>query len=448
MPSAQRGLRLLWRPLRLAARWRGRRAPRGRSRCWPCCSRRQGPLRASLPRSPRPPARPPAAPRGPPARASAPRTAPRQSWCLRCGCACGSTRAPRAAGTPTAASSRWPRFGRAASAWWRTTAGTCCGRTSGMHKVLDGMALPPRTGGRDRLASQCGYFMAAGQKCRLARHVAAVRAALGGSVEGRHPPTYELKNQTQFNAWRAAAQSDLGLHWIVKPCAAGRSAGIRLLSGSEVAGIAEPAWDSWDVAQAYLDPYMGFGGRKFHLRLYLLVTRWSPAGALLYDSGLVLRSRRAYTEGRRSDEDIFSAISDDVEPLALAALWGQIGGEAAGRVWSEIGALFAELLGHRLAESFGDPRRLLERPYGCFDLFGADVLLDAGLRPFLLEVNMGPNLYVEGRGAYREVLRQVKAPLVEQVVDWLALRARRAPQGREAAEALEASTLLNFTRVL
>merc|ERR1712176_1633170 len=121
----------------------------------------------------------------------------------------------------------------------------------------------------------------------------------------------------------------------------------------------------------------GFGGRKFHLRLYVHVPRWSPVGALLYDDGMVFRSRHAY-EGHRpsTKNDVFSGVSQDVEPLALTTLWDALGSMVAAKVRTRIVDLLANIFGVAVEETFGDASDLNKRGFACFDLFGVDVMLD------------------------------------------------------------------------
>merc|ERR1712230_218626 len=91
--------------------------------------------------------------------------------------------------------------------------------------------------------------------------------------------------------------------------------------------------DRWAVAQEMIHPFMGFGGKKFHMRLYLLVTRWvPPVRALVYNNGLVFRSRHVYNKSTTSlARDVFSAASRDVDVLPLSELWRTLG-ENSGEV--------------------------------------------------------------------------------------------------------------------
>jgi len=313
--------------------------------------------------------------------------------------------------------------------------------------ALASRPLPERAG---RLALHCNYFRAAGQKCRFARHLARVVAARKEGEGGewpRHLRTYMLMDKAQHGEWRRRLAEDPHSYWVVKPCAAGNSSGLRLVSGND--GADGPVED-WSVAQEYvLHPFLGFGGRKFHLRMYVFVTRWDPVGAFLFDDGLIFRSRHRYSGYQRPsvDRDLFSSIRSDVEPLTLAPLWSALGEAQASAVRARIISGLAEILGVALEESFGTPNS--SRGFSCFDLFGIDVMLDEHLTPFVLEFNIGPNLWVDSEGSeHVELLASVKRPLVEQMVSWAALRARQRPRGRAEAEGLEARALPGFTRIL
>lgn len=272
-----------------------------------------------------------------------------------------------------------------------------------------------------RLVNHCEYYAAAGDKCAFAEHLSRVASF---TQKHHHLRTFELHDPEQYSQWQREAQNDPHRHWIIKGCTNGASQGIKLLQGRAVRHSA-PAVGTWAVAQEFLaHPYLGWGGHKFHLRLYALVTRWDPVGVVLFNNGLVFRSRAKYHNGKPSlRKDIFSSVSKQVRLLELGKLWQHIDStaEVPSKVVRErVVSLLKDVLGSGLKESFGDPRHLAKRGFSCFDLFGVDVILDQQLEPYVLEVNIGPNLWLDAD--YETMQRRVKGELLDQVAHWAQLR--------------------------
>uniref|UniRef100_A0A7S1EX81 Tubulin--tyrosine ligase-like protein 5 n=1 Tax=Noctiluca scintillans TaxID=2966 RepID=A0A7S1EX81_NOCSC len=317
--------------------------------------------------------------------------------------------------------------------------------------------LPARPG---RLVNYCGYFKGAGQKCYFCGHSRRVQAALENNASRAsrftHLRTFMLKDPKQFAQWAQEVRADPSKPWVFKPCSAGMSTGIELLQGDRLlAAVGRPS-EKWSVAQEYLHPYMGFGSSKFHLRMYLLVTRWGPpASAFIFDEGIVFRSRQQYNPGALTeDRDVFSAASSEVEALPHAALWTVLDDAAqstglpdSSAVREHIFDVVRELFSVSLEESFGDREKLHGRGFGCFDLFGLDVMLDETLTPYVLEINTGPNMEISDRGEENtSLLRRVKGVLIEQLLHWAELHVRQ-PETLDA-ERIEGESLQNFTRIL
>ncbi|CAE7266580.1 Ttll4 [Symbiodinium natans] len=302
--------------------------------------------------------------------------------------------------------------------------------------------------GGPRLVHGCQYFTAAGQKCTLANHLLRVQAALkqDAGEDHDHLQTYILRNQTQVTEFRRRLSQEPDKLWLIKSCSAGRSNGIVLLNGRpEHSDTLHKVMFTWAVAQKYMEnPYLGFGGSKFHMRLYVLVTTWHSPAIFLFDEGFIFRSRHKYDPSSPSVErDVFSAVSDEVENLALSSLWSHLG-EQASEVRLRLRRVLAETLGVSLKESFGPAERLDERPYACFDIFGVDVMLDEHLQPFVLEVNTGPNLWLDEQTAAKQAV--IKGAFVHQVLLWAHewLQRRRSDQPTDQAHKM----LLNFTKLL
>merc|ERR1712154_356494 len=82
--------------------------------------------------------------------------------------------------------------------------------------------------------------------------------------------------------------------------------------------------------------YMGFGAKKFHLRLYVLVARTAPASVFIFNDGLVFRSIHTYKKGKKrtAKKDTFSRIGKTVDGLPLNALWQAVDADSSASVTS------------------------------------------------------------------------------------------------------------------
>lgn len=313
------------------------------------------------------------------------------------------------------------------------------------HPDVLGLAHPePQV----RLVNHCEYFTAAGDKCAFAEHLSRIKT--------NHPSlaTFELHDDAQYVRWQEEVQKDHHRYWVVKDCTNGASQGIKLLHGRAVRRSAPPP-GTWAVAQEFLaNPYMSWGGHKFHMRLYVLATRWDPVGAFVFNEGIVFQSRSKYHNHKPSlRKDIFSSVSEKVRLMQLGKLWQHLdrAGKDPSKVWGRVVSLLKDVLGTGLQESFGDPGHLSKRGFSCFDLFGVDVILDQQLQPYVLEINIGPNLWVDAE--YEMMQRKIKGPLLDQVANWARLRVEN--QSTATVEptldekiALENLSLLDFERLL
>jgi hypothetical protein len=168
------------------------------------------------------------------------------------------------------------------------------------------------------------------------------------------------------------------------------------------------------LVQEYIDRPLLLQERKFDLRIYVLVTSFDPLRAYTFEQGLARFATNPYAPPMGDSHDRCAQLTNysinkkngAYEANADAA------DDATGHKWS-LAAAFRALaeLGHdvdalqRRIDGLLAKTLIAAQPAVCqkynsyfrrrnaaFELFGFDVMLDSELRPWLIEVNVSPDL--------------------------------------------------------
>uniref|UniRef100_A0A8C0IVI8 Tubulin--tyrosine ligase-like protein 9 n=1 Tax=Chelonoidis abingdonii TaxID=106734 RepID=A0A8C0IVI8_CHEAB len=172
------------------------------------------------------------------------------------------------------------------------------------------------------------------------------------------------------------------------------------------------------VAQCYIEnPYL-IGGRKFDLRVYVLVMSYIPLKAWLYRDGFARFSNTRFTLSSIDDHYVHltnvavQKTAPDYDPEKGCKwmiqrfrqyLTAKHGAEAVETLFAEMDNIFIK--------SLQSVQKVIISDKHCFELYGYDILIDQDLKPWLLEVNASPSLTASSQEDYELKCRLLKDTL-------------------------------------
>eukprot|EP01138_Halocafeteria_seosinensis_P003705 gb/GECG01003788.1/.p1 GENE.gb/GECG01003788.1/~~gb/GECG01003788.1/.p1 ORF type:complete len:1015 (+),score=117.37 gb/GECG01003788.1/:1-3045(+) len=280
---------------------------------------------------------------------------------------------------------------------------------------------------------------AIGRKDRLARSMGKMYRNFGEDYNVI-PRTYLLPGD------RGALKRELSQNprcmWILKPVASSCGRGIRLVSGNIMnhknrrsgprrstsehtgtLGNALPPKSKKYVAQQYIKHPHLIDGRKYDLRLYVLVTSFDPLRVYLFNDGLVRFCTEGYSTSCKNGSvtnryahltnysvNKRSSIYDRNEDSNNDGQGSKWSLKALRRYFKDVGiddvAVMNDIkdvviktlisceseVGSAYNRAFSGRNPELGTGTPAFEIFGFDVLLDKSLKPWLMEVNVSPSL--------------------------------------------------------
>mmetsp|Transcript_29790 Transcript_29790/g.54592 ORF Transcript_29790/g.54592 Transcript_29790/m.54592 type:complete len:473 (-) Transcript_29790:252-1670(-) len=198
--------------------------------------------------------------------------------------------------------------------------------------------------------------------------------------------------------------------WILKPSGKSQGKGIFLFNKlSQVKkwsqnGNIAPALRSTTetfVASRYINDPLLVGGKKFDLRLYVVVTSFKPLRVYMSHLGFGRFCNVKYSSDSTDLENDFVHLTN-----VAVQKTGEDYNEAHGNKWplsdlrlyieSVRGAdaaigLFRDIEGV-IIKSLKACQAIIMNDRHCFELYGFDVIIDSQLKPWLVEVNASPSL--------------------------------------------------------
>lgn len=199
--------------------------------------------------------------------------------------------------------------------------------------------------------------------------------------------------------------------WIMKPCGKARGIGIFLVNklsqlkkwsrDGKGNSFQPPTAKETYVISKYIDNPLLIGGKKFDLRLYVLVTSFRPLKVYMYKLGFSRFCTVKYNASLNELDNMFVHLTnvsiqktgDDynaihggkwtVQNLRLF-LESSRGKEVSDKLFDDINWLTV----HSLKAVSG----VISNDRHCFECYGYDIIIDDNLKPWLIEVNASPSL--------------------------------------------------------
>ncbi|XP_069507107.1 probable tubulin polyglutamylase TTLL9 isoform X2 [Ambystoma mexicanum] len=222
------------------------------------------------------------------------------------------------------------------------------------------------------------------------------------------PKTFELPSE--YHIFVEEFRKNPGITWIMKPVARSQGRGIFLFrklkdimdwkkDGGRPDDQKEEIPVENYVAQRYIEnPYL-IGGRKFDLRVYVLVTSYIPLKAWLYRDGFARFSNTRFTLSSIDDHYIHltnvavQKTAPDYDPEKGCKwmiqqlrhyLTAKHGPQMVEKLFQEMDNIFIKTL--------QSVQKVIINDKHCFELYGYDILIDCDLRAWLIEINASPSL--------------------------------------------------------
>ncbi|XP_069382159.1 probable tubulin polyglutamylase TTLL9 isoform X2 [Paralichthys olivaceus] len=221
------------------------------------------------------------------------------------------------------------------------------------------------------------------------------------------PSTFALPSE--YHLFVEEFKRSTGSTWIMKPVAKSQGKGIFLFrklkdimdwkkDGTRSEEQKDAAQVESYVAQRYIEnPYL-INGRKFDLRIYILVTSYVPLKAWLYRDGFARFSSTRFS--LRSIDDKYMHLTNvavqktapDYDP-EKGCKWQlqQLRRYLTAKHGREMVEILFKEMDNIFVRSLQSVQKVIINDKHCFELYGYDILLDQNLKPWLIEVNASPS---------------------------------------------------------
>ncbi|XP_074127988.1 polyglutamylase complex subunit TTLL1 isoform X4 [Sminthopsis crassicaudata] len=202
--------------------------------------------------------------------------------------------------------------------------------------------------------------------------------------------------------------------WIMKPCGKAQGKGIFLINklsqikkwsrDSKTSSFVSQSSKEAYVISLYISNPLLIGGRKFDLRLYVLMSTYRPLRCYVYKLGFCRFCTVKYTPSTSELDNMFVHLTnvaiqkhgDDYNPIhggkwtvnnLRLYLESTRGKEVTGKLFDEIHWI--------IVHSLKAVAPVMNNDKHCFECYGYDIIIDDKLKPWLIEHGQRPNPQVQ-----------------------------------------------------
>lgn len=198
--------------------------------------------------------------------------------------------------------------------------------------------------------------------------------------------------------------------WIMKPNSKSQGKGIFLVnkisqlkkwSGSSKQPFQSLALKENYIISRYIDNPLLIGGKKFDMRIYILVTSYRPLKAFMFRLNFCRFCNEKYSSDMAEIDNMFVHLTNVAIQKHSSVYNDKHGGK-----WGTKSLLFylestrgraaadkcQEEMRSLIINSLKSVQSVMINDRHCFECYGYDILLDDNLKPWLLEVNASPSL--------------------------------------------------------
>eukprot|EP00366_Plasmodium_knowlesi_P002176 XP_002259673.1 Tubulin-tyrosine ligase family, putative [Plasmodium knowlesi strain H] len=163
------------------------------------------------------------------------------------------------------------------------------------------------------------------------------------------------------------------------------------------------------IVQEYIPNPLLIGGKKFDIRLYVLIVSYSPLTIYLYRSGFARFSHTYFKNEKNNMSDITMHLTNVSIQKNAEGYDETVGGKwfvrelflyMMSRYGSDRITTLIRDIENCIIQSFLAVHKIIINDKHCFELYGFDILIDSNLKPWLIEVNSSPSLSANTKEDY------------------------------------------------